>query len=959
MSVKKFKFVSPGVFTKEIDNSQLPAANLPAGPVVIGRMPSGPGMKPVKIDSFSDFVQVFGNPVSGKKSGDVWREGNHQGPTYASYAAQAYLAANVGSITAMRLLGYAHEGATPAGYAGWQTTNTDASPTPVNNGGAFGLFLAPSASSPTPASLDNAHLAAIWYVNSGSTIALSGTAAGGNPATAHTAAVGVMIDSTGTDADFSALIFNKTGAEVTKIKFNFNDSSANFIRKVFNTNPQNTNGTVVPATNFNYGEHDYWLGETFESTVYDKIPIKAGVLGWILPLNNKAEYRMDAREAHTGWFFAQDLSSDTAAYEASNMQKLFRIHSLDAGQWSQENLKISIQDLSYSRNTTGAEPFGSFTVLVRKASDTDAVVEIVERYSNCNLNPTSDNYIGRKIGTRYQVWDSSTRSLKTYGNYNNQSNYIRVEMDDAVENGQINTDCLPYGVFGPPKYLDTTLTKLNQVISPNSIIQSGSDSFAAAPSTALDSGSYNSITSVTMKFPSLPVRISASAGVSNPKNAYFGATTSTYMELEKNTSSRNNRSGPGYNDYIYPLFDDFVGADVPSASGAGVKLQYQWIFSLDDLVQTGSVGIFWESGSRANNAHSINTGSWRNNIDMGYTKFTTPMFNGFDGLDIKEIEPFRNTLLDDGNDTINYASNTVRRAIDTVADPEVVDCNLITMPGLTNPTLTEHMIQVCEDRGDALALIDIPDVYTPFTEGSTEYASVTDRVGSVTTAVNNLENRQINTSYGCTYYPWVQIRDTVSGGLLWVPPSVVALGTFASSEAKSELWFAPAGFNRGGLSEGSAGLPVLAVSQRLSSSDRDTLYEANINPIASFPNEGIVIFGQKTLHLTPSALDRINVRRMMIFVKKQISAVANGILFDQNVRVTWNRFTSKADPILRSVQNRLGISEYRFILDETTTTPDLVDQNIVYAKVYVKPAKAIEYIAIDFIITNTGAAFED
>ena len=187
----------------------------------------------------------------------------------------------------------------------------------------------------------------------------------------------------------------------------------------------------------------------------------------------------------------------------------------------------------------------------------------------------------------------------------------------------------------------------------------------------------------------------------------------------------------------------------------------------------------------------------------------------------------------------------------------------------------------------------------------------------------------------------------------------MALGTFASSEAKSELWFAPAGFNRGGLSEGSAGLPVLAVSQRLSSSDRDTLYEANINPIASFPNEGIVIFGQKTLHLTPSALDRINVRRMMIFVKKQISAVANGILFDQNVRVTWNRFTSKADPILRSVQNRLGISEYRFILDETTTTPDLVDQNIVYAKVYVKPAKAIEYIAIDFIITNTGAAFED
>ena len=145
----------------------------------------------------------------------------------------------------------------------------------------------------------------------------------------------------------------------------------------------------------------------------------------------------------------------------------------------------------------------------------------------------------------------------------------------------------------------------------------------------------------------------------------------------------------------------------------------------------------------------------------------------------------------------------------------------------------------------------------------------------------------------------------------------------------------------------------------MTSQDRDDLYDANINPIASFPNEGIVIFGQKTLQTTPSALDRINVRRMMIFVKKQISAVANGILFDQNVQVTWNRFIAAADPILRSVQDRLGISEYRLILDRTTTTPDLVDQNIVYAKVYVKPAKAIEYIAIDFVITDSGAAFGD
>jgi phage tail sheath protein FI len=181
----------------------------------------------------------------------------------------------------------------------------------------------------------------------------------------------------------------------------------------------------------------------------------------------------------------------------------------------------------------------------------------------------------------------------------------------------------------------------------------------------------------------------------------------------------------------------------------------------------------------------------------------------------------------------------------------------------------------------------------------------------------------------------------------------------ASSAAKSELWFAPAGFTRGGLSNGAAGLPVVQTRYRLTSKHRDSLYEANINPIAQFPAEGIVIFGQKTLQVTPSALDRINVRRLMVYVKKEISRMAATLLFDQNVDTTWNRFLSKAEPFLSSVKSRFGLTEYRVVLDETTTTPELVDRNIVYAKVFLKPARAIEFIAIDFVITNTGASFDD
>ena len=194
---------------------------------------------------------------------------------------------------------------------------------------------------------------------------------------------------------------------------------------------------------------------------------------------------------------------------------------------------------------------------------------------------------------------------------------------------------------------------------------------------------------------------------------------------------------------------------------------------------------------------------------------------------------------------------------------------------------------------------------------------------------------------------------------MWVPPSVVALGTFAFSERARELWFAPAGFNRGGLSDGAAGIPVLAVRERLNKKQRDQLYEANINPIASFPNEGIVVYGQKTLQVTSSALDRIAVRRLLIYVKKEISRMATKVQFDPNIRVTWNQFKGMVNPFLESIRARYGLTDFRVKLDETTTTDDLVDRNIMYAKILLKPTRAIEYIAIDFNIMKSGASFED
>jgi phage tail sheath protein FI len=234
------------------------------------------------------------------------------------------------------------------------------------------------------------------------------------------------------------------------------------------------------------------------------------------------------------------------------------------------------------------------------------------------------------------------------------------------------------------------------------------------------------------------------------------------------------------------------------------------------------------------------------------------------------------------------------------------------------------------------------------------------KLGSVSDAVSKVKQRNFNSSFACSFYPWVQISDNLNGGqLVWVPPSVAAVGAIGKSQANSEIWFAPAGFNRGGLGSlgGSRGPSVLQARQRLDSSERDRLYEVNINPIATFPAEGIVIFGQKTLQANASALDRINVRRLVLYLKSQVSNVARNLLFDQNVQSTWNRFKGEVEPLLADTQARFGLTGYKLVLDETTTTADLIDRNVMYAKIYIKPARAIEYIVVDFVITRTGADF--
>jgi len=394
--------------------------------------------------------------------------------------------------------------------------------------------------------------------------------------------------------------------------------------------------------------------------------------------------------------------------------------------------------------------------------------------------------------------------------------------------------------------------------------------------------------------------------------------------------------------------------------------KYAWIMTLDDLSGSSDANnevstMVHVSGSRASGeSWTVKSGS-SNILDQGFNRLTSPIFGGRDGLDITEKDPFRNRYLRKGSsEKTNYAYHTMQRAIDVLSDPEFVEFDIATIPGCTHETLTDNLVVACENRGDALAIIDLSGSYEPPHEDKgTSAIPVSRRTGSVDLVVAGMKSRGLNSSYGCAFFPFVQIRDTVSDAILFVPPSVVALGTMSSSQRKSAVWFAPAGFTRGGLSEGSSGLPVVGVRTRVTSDQRDKLYDANINPIASFPAEGIVVFGQKTLQVTPSALDRINVRRLLIFLKKEISQIASRTLFEQNVQATWDRFTGQINPFLESVKAGQGLVDFKIVLDKTTTTDDMIDRNILYAKIFLKPARAIEFIALDFIITRSGASFDD
>jgi uncharacterized protein len=262
--------------------------------------------------------------------------------------------------------------------------------------------------------------------------------------------------------------------------------------------------------------------------------------------------------------------------------------------------------------------------------------------------------------------------------------------------------------------------------------------------------------------------------------------------------------------------------------------------------------------------------------------------------------------------------------------------NALLTPGLIDSgafaSTVTSIISNTQNRGDSIYVVD-----------QNGYNSTV--AGAVTAAATR------NTSYATTYWPWLQTVDPDSGGRVWVPASTMIGGVYAFNDSVSEPWFAPAGINRGGL------FNVIRAEQRLPQSSRDSLYSGNVNPIATFPGTGVVVYGQKTLQRQASALDRVNVRRLLIALKSYISQVANNLVFEQNTIATRNQFLSQVNPYLESVQQRQGLYAFKVIMDDSNNTADVIDRNQLVGQIYIQPTKTAEFIYLDFNILPTGATF--
>ena len=653
-------------------------------------------------------------------------------------------------------------------------------------------------------------------------------------------------------------------------------------------------------------------------------------------------YRPAARFNNTlrnslGWWMTEWQTPRTpyvvSELRGTDVSRLFRFISISDGTAANREYKVSITNISFERV--------EFDVVVRDFYDTDANPSVLEKYTRCTLDPSAPNFIARKIGT-------------SDGEYELRSTYTMLELTDAVIEGDLK-DALPAGFEGY-KYREGCTSVINpypkwktKYFTPGEVVF---DPY------------YNSTGNLS--------NASVSAGDNVRKN-YLGFSNGDGAAIDYDFFE--------YKGFKTPtaVCTDTTGSDWPTLtqgfhmdSGATVVIAGSGSYLTETASTLSGKSMFMVGAASFQAEPTKTTDPYYKLISR---KFTLVPYGGFDGWDEyrktrSNQDTYRlgmtgykygacaDSTYTDASGLGSYKkisateSNTdydaYRQAIHKFENPEAVDINLFATPGIdyvNNLALVNDSIDMIEtERADSLYITTTPD-YNLFVNSTTDASN---KIGP-SEAVNNMDDSFIDSNYTATYYPWVLTRDNNTNKQLYIPPTAEVARNMALTDNIAFPWFASAGYTRGIVN-------AIKARTKLTLDERDTLYVGRLNPIATFSDVGPIIFGNKTLQVKESALDRINVRRLLLQTRKLISAVAVRLLFEQNDDVVRQQFLDLVNPILDSIRRDRGLTDFRVVLSDD---PEEIDRNELNGKIYIKPTRALEFIFIEFLITPTGASFED
>lgn len=576
----------------------------------------------------------------------------------------------------------------------------------------------------------------------------------------------------------------------------------------------------------------------------------------------------------------------------TNLFRLFRFWTISDGNAANEQFKISIRNINLDS--------GEFDVVVRGFYDTDAQPTVLETFSRCTMNPTSNNYIARRIGT-------------LDGEYPSKSAYVLIEMDKDTD----TSDMIPAGFVGYPirDYQENSNTN---VVDPSIEYKTSYTAYENKRKVYLGLSETVGIDSDFFDFKGIPV--------GQDYDMWTGLTKGFHMDVNATGATIDNvfivinSSGDTYNPTF--LFDTGDAAFNATAV-ADVNNPYNKIFARKFTFAPYGGFDGWDIYRTR-----------RSNLDS----FLINGSNGVKGLD---SGAFTERVLTNGDRGINSDYYAYLEAIWTFKNPEAVNINVFATPGIDtfdNSNLIEATIEMVEtDRADSLYILTTPDVNAG---------------GEVITAEeigDFYSDGSFDSNYSCTYWPWIQVNDTENNVYIWMPPTRDVVRNIALTDNIAFPWFAVAGIQRGDVD-------AIQARKKLTLTERDYLYENRVNPIATFTTDGVKIWGNRTLQVKESALDRINVRRLLLQARKLISAVSIRLLFEQNDSVVRNQFLSLVNPILDNIRAERGLTDFRVVL---SNDPEDIDRNQLTGQIFLKPTRALEFIQLEFVIMNTGASFDN